>query len=285
MINLGEVCSLLANRQTDNGIYLINEESNEVLLPNKYIPEGLKMGDNIEVYIYKDSEDRIIATNLFPKIKLNSYAALEVKSISKIGVFFDWGLEKELLVPFSQLLESVDVGEYYVVYMYHDKVSDRLVGTTKINFTLERNAVDLEVGDKVDLLAYEETEIGISVIVDNKYQGMLFKNEIFESFQIGDELTGYVKKIREADNKVDVSLNPFGYRAVDENVNKLLDALNFNSGELHLHDKSSPEDIADQLGMSKKIFKKAVGFLYREKQIEMTKTGIKLIRTNETQGE
>lgn len=277
-MKLGEVNSLLANRKTENGIYLINEESNEVLLPNKYIPEGMKMGDNIEVFIYKDSEDRIIATNIIPKIKLNNYAALEAKAISKIGVFFDWGLEKDLLVPFGELLEHVDVGSYYVVFMYHDEKSDRLVGTTKINNTLIRDEVLLEVGEKVDLLTYEESEIGLSVIINDKYQGMIFKNEIFEIIHLGDELTGYVTKIRE-DNKVDISLKAFGYKGVEENIGKVLDALKNNSGELKLNDKSSPEDIAEQLGMSKKVFKKAIGSLYRERQIEMTETGIKLIET------
>ena len=275
MIKLGEICALLAYRQTDNGIYLIDENSNEVLLPNKYVPEGIKMGDNIEVFIYKDSEDRIIATTLVPKIKLDNYAALEAKAISKIGVFFDWGLEKDLLVPFGELLDRVEVGEFYVVFLYYDEHSDRLVGTTKINNTLIRDEVFLEVGDKVNLLPYEETEIGVSVIVEDKYQGMLFKNEIFEQFHLGDELVGYVKKIR-SDNKVDVSLNPFGYKAVDENVARLLEVLNSNSGVLALNDKSAPEDIVEQLSMSKKTFKKAVGYLYKNKEIEMTETGIKL---------
>ena len=280
MLKLGQLNTLKALRQTDNGIYLIDDQFNEVLLPNKYVPEDLKLDDTIEVFLYKDSEDRLIATTLTPKLMLNGYAALEAKMVSRYGAFFDWGLEKDLMVPYSQQAKYIVEGKTYVVYLYLDEKSQRLAGSTKINNTLERTSVELEIGDKVNLLPYEKTEIGISAIVNNRYQGMLFKNEIFDTVKIGDELTGYVKKIR-TDNKIDLSLNRFGYKAVDDNVQKLYEALITAGGSLHLNDKSSPKDITSQLGMSKKIFKKAVGSLYKQKRLEITETGIKLIKGKE----
>ena len=280
MLKLGELNTLTALRQTDNGFYLIDDESNEVLLPNKYVPENFEIDNSIEVFLYKDSEDRIVATTLLPKIRLNGYAALEAIDVSDNGAFFDWGLEKDLMVPYIQQVEPVEKGDFYMVYLYLDEKSERLVGTTKISNTLEKDSVELKIGDKVDLLPYDESEIGISVIVNKMYQGMLFKNEVFEEIMVGDELTGYVKKIRE-DNKIDVSLNRFGYRAVDDNVEKLVSALKANEGFLNLNDKSSPEDISGKLGMSKKVFKKAVGALYKQKRLEMSGEGIKLLGNKE----
>ena len=280
MLKLGELNTLTALRQTDNGFYLIDEESNEVLLPNKYVPENFEIDNSIEVFLYKDSEDRIVATTLLPKIKLNGYAALEAIDVSDNGAFFDWGLEKDLMVPYIQQVEPVEKGDFYMVYLYLDEKSERLVGTTKISNTLEKDSVELKIGDKVDLLPYDESEIGISVIVNKMYQGMLFKNEVFEEIMVGDELTGYVKKIRE-DNKIDISLNRFGYRAVDDNVEKLIAALEANEGFLGLNDKSSPEDISGKLGMSKKVFKKAVGALYKQKRLKISGEGIKLIKNQD----
>jgi len=280
MLNLGIINTLTALRRTDNGVYLVDAEENEVLLPNKYVAEDLELGDSIDVFLYKDSEDRAIATNLSPFVMLHEYAALEAKAVVDFGAFFEWGLEKDLLVPHSQQATKIEEGKTYVVYLYLDAKSERLVGSTKIKGTLERSEPELEVGQKVDLLAFEETEIGVNVIVDNTYQGILYKNEIFEPVSIGDELSGYVKKLR-TDNKIDVSLNKFGYRAVDANVKKLYSILVINGGSLSLNDKSAPEAIVSKLGMSKKIFKKAIGALYKQKQLEITDTGITLINRDE----
>ena len=276
MLNLGLINKLEALRQTDNGIYLIDEEENEVLLPNKYIPVGMKMGDEVDVFLYTDSEDRIIATTLAPKVMLYGYAAMEVKDVASFGAFFDWGLEKDLLVPLSQQSHEIKEGETHVVYLYLDDKTDRLAGTTKISNTLIKIGIDLQIGEEVKLLPYDESELGFSVIVNDKYQGMLYKNEIFDKVNVGVEVIGYVKKIRD-DNKVDLSLNRFGYRAVDDNVERLMDSLTSNDGRLNLNDKSSPEAISSQLGMSKKVFKKSVGALYRQKLIKITDTGIELI--------
>lgn len=276
MLKLGQLNTLKASRQTDNGIYLIDDESDEVLLPNKYVPDELEIDDKIEVFLYKDSEDLIIATTLLPKVMLNGYAPLEAKAVGTFGAFFDWGLEKDLLVPYRLQAKHIEEGKAYVVYLFLDEVSQRLVGSTKINNTFKKEPQDLQIGDKVSLLPYALSEIGISVIVNNSYQGMLFSNEVFEKVKIGKALNGYVKNIR-ADNKIDVSLNRSGYIAVDDNVQKLHDALVDNGGELNLTDKSAPAEIVDQLGMSKKIFKKAVGALYKQRKLEIGETSIKLV--------
>ena len=276
MLKLGQLNTLKASRQTDNGIYLIDDESDEVLLPNKYVPDELEIDDKIEVFLYKDSEDLIIATTLLPKVMLNGYAPLEAKAVGTFGAFFDWGLEKDLLVPYRLQAKHIEEGKAYVVYLFLDEVSQRLVGSTKINNTFKKEPQDLQIGDKVSLLPYALSEIGISVIVNNSYQGMLFSNEIFEKVKIGKALNGYVKNIR-ADKKIDVSLNRSGYIAVDDNVQKLHDALVDNGGELNLTDKSAPAEIVDQLGMSKKIFKKAVGALYKQRKLEIGETSIKLV--------
>lgn len=275
MLNLGTINTLIAQRQTDNGIYLVDDEENEVLLPNKYIPEELMIGDSIDVFLYTDSEDRPIATNLTPKVFLYGYALLEVKDVAGFGAFFDWGLEKDLLVPLNQQARAVKEGEKHIVYLYLDDKTNRLAGSTKISSTLIKLAVDLKVGEEVKIMPYDASELGYSCIVNDKYQGMLYNNEIFENIHIGDILKGYVKKIR-SDNKVDLSLNRFGYRAVDDNLSKVLDALNANNGSLNLNDKSDPEEIKIQLGMSKKLFKKAVGALYKQKRIELSDKGITL---------
>ncbi len=276
MLKLGQVNTLKVLRNTDNGMYLIDDESNEVLLPNKYVPDELEIDDNIDVFLYKDSEDIIIATTLSPKVILNGYAPLKAMAVGTFGAFFDWGLEKDLLVPYRLQAKRIEENEIYVVYLFLDEVSQRLVGSTKINNTFKEKPEDIQIGDQVSLLPYSISDIGISVIVNNSYQGMLFNNEIFENVSIGKAITGYVKKIR-ADNKIDVGLNRSGYIAVDDNVQKLLNALVTNGGELFLTDKSAPDEIANQLGMSKKLFKKAVGALYKQRKLEIGETSIKLV--------
>lgn len=276
MLNLGQFNTLTALRETDNGIYLVDEDMNEVLLPNIYVPKEIKKDDTIEVFLYNDSEDRAIATTLIPIVQLHEYALLKAKVVNDIGAFFDWGLTKDLLVPYSQQAKEIIEGRSYVVYLYLDELTERLVGSTKIKNSFKDIPVDLAVGDEVNILAWGKSDLGISVIVNNMYRGMLFENELFEEIIYGDRKTAYVKNIR-PDNKIDVSLNRLGYAAVDDNTQRVIDELNANNGFLDLHDKSSPDDIYEQLGMSKKIFKKVIGALYKQKQIEITDKGIKLV--------
>lgn len=277
MIYPGQIFELKALRKTDNGIYLVDEDNIEVLLPNKYIPDEFDLEQIISVFIYKDSEDRLIATTLEPKILLNSFAPLKAVDKNKHGVFFDMGLEKDLFVPHSQQQTEIKPGHTYVVYMYLDSVTNRLVGSTKISKWLERDIVEVEIGEEVELMVFGQNEIGYNVIVNSKYRGIIFENEVFTRIKIGDILIGYVKKIR-PDNKLDISLNRFGYRGVDANTQKLIEILEENEGFLEINDNSAPEVIYKTLGMSKKVFKKAAGALYKQKVIRFVEDGIKLLK-------
>ncbi|MCI5058788.1 MAG: S1-like domain-containing RNA-binding protein [Flavobacteriales bacterium] len=268
---------LVVKRRTDNGLYLEDPDENEVLLPNKYTAD-YEIGDDIRVFIYHDSEERLTATTRKPLIMLNGYAGLEVVEETSFGVFVDWGLEKNLFIPKVEEVVPLRQGNFYVVYMYLDEKSNRLVGTTKINKTFNYHAEDvmLTIGQEVELLPYRASEMGYSCVVWNRYQGLLFQNEVFQEIEMGKPLTGYVKKIRE-DGKIDLHLNKFGYRSVDANVKKVIDALESNNGTLNLHDKSDPVEISQRLGMSKKVFKKAIGALYKEGIIKIKDDGIELI--------
>ncbi|MEY5046676.1 MAG: hypothetical protein RLZZ175_35 [Bacteroidota bacterium] len=276
MIAVGEINNLEVLRSTSVGMYLGDTEGNDVLLPNKYVPEDLQVGDFIEVFIYTDSEDRIIATNLEPKIYLNSFACLQAKHVDNVGAFMDWGLEKDLFVPFKEQMRKIEEGKWYIIYMYLDVESNRLVGSCKVNKFLDNRDLYLKEGDEVKIMPYEHTDLGMNVIVDNFYKGLIFKNEIFQRVAIGDTLTGYIKKVRE-DNKLDISLQKQGFENIEPNAQLILDTLAKKNGFLALHDNSSPDEISFLLGMSKKTFKKAVGTLYRERKIRIEENGIYLV--------
>lgn len=196
---IGERIELEALKTMPQGVYLVTEDDREILLPNKYVPQGLQMGDKVDVFIYTDSEDRIIATTLYPKIELNSLAFLKAVDVNSFGAFFDWGMEKDLLVPFAEQATPVKAGVRYMVYLYKDEVTNRLVGSTKIGKYIKKNKLTLKQGDKVDLLVSGETEIGYKVIVNGKHYGMVFKNETFKPINLGDKLPGYVQRISEID--------------------------------------------------------------------------------------
>ncbi len=272
----GKVNVLTASRSTQNGVYLVDHEGAEVLLPNKYVPKGFKKDDSISVFIYKDSEDRIIATTLEPHIKLGEFAMLEVLAVNTIGAFMDWGLEKDLLVPYSEQTGKMHKGRLYPVYLYLDDKTDRLVGTTKVDRYLERDDITVERGDKVDLLICDTTDLGINVIINNIHRGLLYDNELFQAVIPGERITGYVKNVR-PDKKIDVSLQKIGYGAVKPGSVKIMEALKENNGYLNLTDKSDPVVIQAKLEMSKKMFKKSVGMLYKKKVIRLEDDGIYLV--------
>ena len=275
MIRVGEINNLRVLRGTSVGMYLGDEEDNDVLLPNKYIPDGLIVGDFIDVFIYRDSEDRIIATTLQPKINLNEFACLRVSAVSHFGAFIDWGLEKDLLVPFREQNKKLEVGDWAIIYLYLDQETERLVGSCKVNKYLEKENIDLKVGQEVDLLIFEKTDMGLNAVINNRYKGLLYQNEIFQRVAWGDNLKGYIKNIRE-DNRIDLSLQKQGYVNVEPNSQKILEKLKENEGFLPLNDKSESIDIMSMLEMSKKTFKKAVGALYKQKLITIEDDGIRL---------
>ena len=275
MITLGEYNLLRIDRILDQGAYLVDEEDNDVLLPNKYMAENAKVDDVVEVFVYNDSEDRLIATNLTPKFTLNEFAFLQVKDVNRFGAFLDWGLEKEILVPFSEQNQRMEIDRWYIVRLLLDEKTNRLVASNKLSKFIETDHISVEEGDEVDLLVSEKTDLGYKVIIDDVHQGLVYANEVFRELNVGESLKGFVKNIRE-DGKIDISLQKQGYENVEPNAMKILKLLKEKEGFLALTDKSQPEAIYAQLEMSKKTFKKAIGGLYKRKLIRMTEEGIYL---------
>jgi uncharacterized protein len=276
MIEIGKFNTLKIARSTKVGLYLTDGAS-DVLLPNKYVPEEFEIDDKIEVFVYLDHEERPVATTLEPYVFLNEFALLRVNYINKFGAFMDWGMEKDLFVPFKEQARPMEEGKRYLVYMYLDEKTNRLVGSSKSNQFLDNKNITLEKGEEVDLIVSHITDVGINVIINEKHKGLLYKNEVFEDLRTGDRIIGYIKNIR-PDGKIDVSRQPFGVERIDASAQKVLDELKASRGFLRLHDNSSPEDVKTVLQMSKKTFKKAVGTLYKQKLIEIKEDGIHLIK-------
>ncbi|ELR68807.1 nucleic acid-binding OB-fold domain protein [Fulvivirga imtechensis AK7] len=275
-MEIGKYYELEVAKEVDFGVYL-NSELGEILLPLKYVPEGTQVGDRLTVFLHKDSEDRLLATTLEPKGKLGDFVSLTTKDVTPHGAFMDWGLEKDLFVPNREQHTKFEVGQSYVVRICLDYKTDRLIGVSKLNAFLSNSKIEaVSEGDEVTLLIYDETDRGFLAVVNQKYGGLVYKSEIFEPIAIGDTKKGYIKKIRE-DNKIDLSLSPAGTEAIDINRDIILDKLKSSDGFLALHDKSDPADILHQLNMSKKAFKKAIGGLYKDKQISIEDEGIKLL--------
>lgn len=275
MINLGEINKLKINRQTDNGYYLIDDEENEVLLPNAYIDNSWKLEDEIEVFIFTDSEDRLTATTVTPKILLDEFALLEVVDVNKFGAFLDWGLPKNLFVPFKEQTIKMVKGNKYVVTMFLDYETERLVGSSKIDSFLEKDDIDLQENQVVNVIPYKVTELGYNVVINGLYKGLIYRNEIFQEIKLGEKIRAYVKAIR-SDKKIDIALQKSGYVAYDQNQILLMEELKKQNGFLALTDKSSPEKIYHELKISKKAFKKALGGLYKQKAVRLEKDGVYL---------
>lgn len=276
-LKIGEYNRLRIIKEVPFGLYLDGYED-EILLPLQYVPETYQIDEVIEVFIYRDSEDRIIATTLRPKATINQFAYLEVHSVTPLGVFLEWGLAKHLFVPFSQQFQKMTVGRSYLVYVYLDLQTDRIVASARIeNFlpVLDINEA-FTIGDKVDAIPFEHTDLGIKCLVNNCKIGLLFKNQVFTKVTMGESMSVYVSNIR-PDDKLDLRLEPVGLVRMDGQMTKLLAILKANNGVLMLHDKSPAELIYDQLGMSKKDFKKAVGGLYKSKQLAIHHDCISLL--------
>lgn len=278
MIELGKYANLMVMRRTTVGVYLGDVHGEEVLLPNKYISDKtISMGDKIEVFVYKDSEDRLIASTDKPKITVNEFAYLYVKDVNQNGAFLDWGMERDLFVPFREQGKKMEEDRSYMVYMYHDKESDRLVASSKINKFMNNANHEFEEGDEVEIQVWDVTMLGVSVIINGQYKGLIFHNDIFTHLSIGDKRTAYIKTVRE-DNQLDVALQKPGYDAVEPNAQLILELLKKSNGFLALTDKSDPNLIYQKLEMSKKLFKKAIGTLYRRKLVSLEDEGIRLIK-------
>ena len=276
MIHIGDYNTLEILRETDQGLYIADEEGNEVLLPNRYVPKEFKIWDKIEVFVYLDNEERPVAVTDKPYIKVNEFAMLRCNQVTAHGAFLDWGLLKELFCPFKEQAFKMKAGSWYLVYCYLDDKTGRLVASSKTNSFLDNKNLTVSQFEEVDLIVSHPSEIGMNVIVNEKHTGLIFKEDIYKDLSIGDRLKGYVKKIR-PDNKLDIGLGKIGYRNIEPNAETIMRELEDNSGFLALTDKSDPEEIKDILQMSKKSFKKAIGSLYKQHLIEIKDDGIYLI--------
>lgn len=270
MIKLGQHNTLDIERSSPHGLYLSDELGNEVLLPNKFVTDDMKIGDEAEVFIYKDAHDRLVATTEQPLLKVGQIALLEVFDVSNVGAFVDWGLEKHLLIPFSEQGRRLEAGDNALVYMYLDEDTHRLVGTTKITKHLDGDINALEIGQAVDLVMWYPTQLGFTAIIENSYIGLVYHDDIYERIRTGEERVGYIKRIRE-DGKIDLSLRPFGYNKVNGEADKILEYLHAHDGSMPFTDKTSPDEIARVFKMSKKVFKKSLGLLYKQKRVVLHK--------------
>ncbi|CCG53209.1 Protein of unknown function [Flavobacterium indicum GPTSA100-9 = DSM 17447] len=274
MLQIGTYHTLKIARDTKVGLFLVNENE-EVLLPKKYVPADFHIGDDITVFVYLDHEERPVATTLKPYITLNQFAVLKVNYTNKFGAFLDWGLEKDLFVPFKEQARPMEKDKRYVVYLYEDEKTNRLVASSKINQFLEQETIDLEKNQEVDVMVSHITDVGINVIINGKYRGLAYKNEVFETVSPGYKTKAYIKLVR-PDGKIDVSFQKLGVEVIDASAQSVLQALQQNNGFLALNDDSHPEEIKSVLKMSKKSFKKAIGSLYKQKLISIKENGIQL---------
>jgi hypothetical protein len=275
MTQIGKINSLKVLRIVSIGCYLDGGEQGEILLPRRYVPEGTKVDDTIDVFIYFDSEDRIIATTETPKIMMGEFAMLQAISVTNAGAFLDWGLPKDLFVPFREQKQKMEVGKRYIVALYLDHETNRLAASAKIDKFLDNTPPNYSVGQEVDLLIYGQSELGYNAIINNAHWGVLYKNEVFRHLDGGKRIKGYIKRVRE-DDKIDLALQRSGYENIDGVSKGILDKLEKNNGFLNLTDKSEPEKIYQLLGISKKVFKKAIGSLYKSKLITIDERGIRL---------
>ncbi|AYA38883.1 GntR family transcriptional regulator [Hymenobacter oligotrophus] len=273
-MNLGDYNELEVARFVEFGVYLTSDDG-DILLPDRYVPAGVQVGDVLRVFVYRDSEDRLVATTEQPLARVGDFAALAVKDVTNMGAFLDWGLMKDLLLPLRNQPKRVRTGDRVVVYVYVDDASDRLVATAKWEKFTDHEP-QLEPGQEVQLLIAGESDLGYAAVVDSRYQGMLFRNEVFRPMRTGDVLRGYVRQVR-PDGKVDVSLQRQGYDEALAAADALTQALRQAGGTLPLTDRTDPEEIYRRLGMSKKVFKKALGALYRRGAVHLADDHTRLI--------
>ena len=274
-IQWGKFNRLEVVKEVDFGVYLNGDEDGEILLPTRYVPENCKPGDVLNVFIYLDMDERLIATTLKPYVQVGQFACLEVAWTNQYGAFLNWGLMKDLFVPFREQKMKMQQGNRYVVHAHLDEESYRIVASAKVERYLSKEKAPYERGEEVECMVWQKTDLGFKVIVDNKYSGMLFKNEIFQQICTGMKLKAYVKQVRE-DGKIDLELQKRGVQKVDDFSTVLLDFIKEHDGHTALNDKSDAEEIYNTFGVSKKTFKKAVGELYKKRLIVLEEGGIRL---------
>ncbi|WP_300790469.1 S1-like domain-containing RNA-binding protein [uncultured Bacteroides sp.] len=275
-IKLGEYNLLEVVKEVDFGVYLDGSEDGEILLPTRYVPQGCKPGDVLNVFIYLDMDERLIATTLQPYVKVGEFACLEVAWVNQYGAFLDWGLMKDLFVPFREQKMKMLKGNSYVVHVHLDEDSYRIVASAKVEKYLSKDMPEYNAGDEVEVLVWQKTDLGFKVIVDNKFGGMIFKNEIFTDVRTGMKMTAYIKQVR-PDGKIDLELQKGGVKKVEDFADTLLEYIRSNGGSTPLNDKTEADVIYNTFGVSKKTFKKAVGDLYKKRLIVLEgEQGIRL---------
>ena len=276
MIKIGQINSLEVIKTADFGVFLDGEDYGSVLLPNKYVPEGTELGAHLDVFLYFDSESQLAATIDKPIAQVGEWGLMKIEGINKTGAFVNWGIkEKDLLIPFSEQRARFTAGQNILVYVYTDKASGRIVGTTKFNKWLDKTPANYEVNEQVDLIIAERSQLGYKAIVNGEHWGMIFPSDVFGKLFIGKKLKGYIKNIRE-DGKIDLSLQKVGVGKMDDLSQKVIDLLEKKGGFLPLNDKSSPEAIFAAFRTSKGTFKKTIGGLYKQGKIVIDKEGIRL---------
>lgn len=276
MVEIGKYNTLKIVKDLDFGVYLDGGDGVEILLPARYVPKNVKPGDEVEVFIYHDNEGRLIATTAKPLAQVGEFQFMEVKSVNNTGAFLEWGLMKDLLVPFKEQKMPMREGKWYLVYVHVDHVTGRIVASARVDKYLDNVIPDYSFNQEVDLLVAEETEIGYKVIINNTHWGLVYHSEVFQRLEKGEHVKGYIKEVRE-DEKIDVSLTPLGYQKVEGISKIILDSLKAQGGYIAVHDKSEPELIYSLFRCSKKAFKQAIGALYKQKIINIETEGIRLI--------
>jgi len=276
MATIGMLNELEVVKTVDFGVYLDGGMHGEILLPKRYIPENCQVGDCLDVFIYLDSEDRLVATTQKPLAMVGEFAMLKVVEITNFGAFLDWGLMKDLLVPFREQQEKMEKGKSYLVYVYLDNESQRIVATSRLDKCLGNIPVDYEAGEEVDLIIAGKTELGYKAIIDNSHWGVIYHNEVFQPLHPGEKLKGFIKQVR-PDEKIDLRLDKPGYEKIDSISQGILDQMKVAGGFLPFNDKSDPELIVKTFKTSKKNFKKALGSLYKQHLITIEENGIRLV--------
>ncbi len=277
MVEIGQVNRLGVIKIVDFGVYLDGKQLGEILLPSRYVPQGCKLSDWITVFIYRDSDDLLIATTELPLARVGECACLKVTDITGIGAFLDWGLPKDLLVPYNMMYRPMQLEQSYVVYLMLDPQTDRIVATSKLDEVLREESDDFVPKQEVDLLIWGQTDLGYKAVINNTHLGLIYKNEVFKPLRYGQRLKGYIKAIR-PDNRIDLSLQQSFRQTLDELSQKIIDDLTAKGGTSKLTDKSPPEEIYYKFGVSKKAFKKTLGKLYKDRLIVIEKDQITLVK-------
>ncbi len=276
-IRLGDYNTMVVVKRVDFGLYLDGGKAGEILLPSRYVPEGVEIGDELEVFIYLDQDERIIATTEKPLAKVGDFAYLEVKWVNEYGAFLGWGLMKDLFCPFREQKKKMEIGESYIVYVHIDEDSYRIVASAKVDRYLNKDHCPLNSGDEVELLVWQKTELGFKVIINNEYPGLVYEDQVFSLIHTGDRMKGYIQTVRN-DGKIDVSLQKTGRQQTLDFSDTLLNYIRAHEGFCPFNDKSDAGDIYREFNVSKKVFKKAVGDIYKRRLITIASDGLHLTK-------